>query len=78
MSYFPALFKYVDEHQDEYVQVDLIVYSLFMEVLTTATEHYSSDAWWLIGALSQYDLGTESSLIELQFFPLISVINVTK
>lgn len=24
MSYLPALFKYVDEHQDEYVKVDLI------------------------------------------------------
>lgn len=68
MSYLPALFKYVDEHQDEYVQVDFIVYSLFMEVLTTATEHYNSDAWWLIGALSQYDLGTECSLIELSLF----------
>lgn len=65
MSYLPALFKYVDEHQDEYVQVDLTVYILFIKVSTKSTEHYDSNAWRLVCASNQYGSGTECSLIEL-------------
>lgn len=68
MSYLPTLFKYVDEHQDEYVQVNITVDSLFKSSHEVYWLLNISDAWRLTCASNPSALGTESSLIELVLF----------